>query len=102
MIELTQKGRLIYLFKLIRLKRGLEAFDVGKLMDILKGLIRERTERKIKKDPAIGEDNIRDHNNIEEIMLTGYTLKTLKLVIIILNLSYFLGLSWLIFCQITE
>ena len=59
-------------------------------------------ERKIKNDPNVGEDTINDHNNIEEIMLTGYTLKTLKLVIIILNLSYFLGLVWIIFCKLTE
>jgi len=71
-------------------------------MDMIKTKMRERTERKIKNDPNVGEDTINDHNNIEEIMLTGYTLKTLKLVIIILNLSYFLGLVWIIFCKLTE
>jgi hypothetical protein len=86
----------------LRLKRGLEAFEVGKAMDMIKTKMRERTERKIKNDPNVGEDTINDHNNIEEIMLTGYTLKTLKLVIIILNLSYFLGLVWIIFCKLTE
>ena len=35
-------------------------------------------------------------------MVAGYVLKTLKLVIIILNFSYFLGLIWLIFCEITQ
>lgn len=71
-------------------------------MEMIKTKMRERTEKKIKNDPNIGEDTINDHNNIEEIMLTGYTLKTLKLVIIILNLSYFLGLFWIIFCKLTE
>ena len=71
-------------------------------MDMIKTKMRERRERKIKNDPNVGEDTINDHNNIEEIMLTGYTLKTLKLVIIILNLSYFLGLVWIIFCKLTE
>lgn len=71
-------------------------------MDMIKRKMRERTERKIKNDPNVGEDTLNDHNNIEEIMLTGYTLKTLKLVIIILNLSYFLGLVWIIFCKLTE
>ena len=71
-------------------------------MDMIKTKMRERTERKIKNDPNVGEDTINDHNNIEEIMFTGYTLKTLKLVIIIFNLSYFLGLVWIIFCKLTE
>jgi hypothetical protein len=58
-------------------------------------------EKIIKQNPIVGEDKENDHNNIEGLMLTGYLLKTLKLVIIILNFSYFLGLIWLIFCEIT-
>lgn len=98
----TLPGRLLYLLKLFRLKRGLDAFDVGVAISMIKFKIQKRTERIIKANPSIGDDKDNDHNNIEGIMVAGYFLKTLKLVIIILNFSYFLGLIWLIFCEITE
>mgnify|MGYP000926743153 CR=1 FL=1 len=34
-------------------------------------------------------------------MFTNYGLKILKLAIIILNASYFAGMFWLIFCELT-
>ena len=34
-------------------------------------------------------------------MMTNYALKILKLAIIILNASYFAGMFWLIFCELT-
>ena len=34
-------------------------------------------------------------------MIWGYLLKSFKLVIIIFNLSFFLGMFWLIFCEVT-
>jgi len=42
-----------------------------------------------------------DHNKIELQMIIGYLLKSLKLVMIIFNGSYFLGMFWLIFCEVT-
>jgi len=34
-------------------------------------------------------------------MKVGYGLKTMKLAIIIFNISYFVGILWLIFCDFT-
>lgn len=70
-------------------------------MDSIKNKIKQRMERIMKLNPNVGEDKDEDHNNIEGLMVTGYILKTLKLVIVILNFSYFLGMIWLIFCEIT-
>lgn len=33
--------------------------------------------------------------------MVNYGLKTLKLIIIIINISFFLGMFWLIFCDVT-
>jgi hypothetical protein len=41
-------GRLLYLLKLIRLKRGLDAFNVGVAIEAIKIKIRERMEKIIK------------------------------------------------------
>ena len=43
-----------------------------------------------------------DNNKIETILIISYSLKTFKLVIIILNMSYIVGMSWLIICEFTE
>lgn len=86
--------QLAFLIKIIRVERGFGFFNVGKIMDTFKGKIKERIEQRIKDDPLIGEDKVNDHNNIEFIMVTGYIFATLKLVIIILNCSFFLGLMF--------
>jgi len=35
-------------------------------------------------------------------MKIGYGLKTLKLAITIFNISYFVGIIWLLFCEFTS
>ena len=35
-------------------------------------------------------------------MLINYILRTLKLIILIFNISFFFGILWLIFCDLTE
>jgi hypothetical protein len=34
-------------------------------------------------------------------MMVNYGLKTFKLIILIINISFFLGMFWLIFCDVT-
>lgn len=34
-------------------------------------------------------------------MIVNYLLKTFKLIIIIINISFFLGMFWLIYCDVT-
>jgi hypothetical protein len=43
-----------------------------------------------------------DHNKIEQQLLFIYIVKTLKLAFIILNFSYFLGMFWIVFCELDE
>jgi hypothetical protein len=43
-----------------------------------------------------------DQNKIMTIILFGYLFKTLKLVIVIFMVSYFLGIVFYIFCDITD
>lgn len=49
--------------------------------------------------PELGEDVVNDHNQIEQLLHISYFLKTFKLIVIIFNISYFLGLVWIIFCD---
>ena len=50
----------------------------------------------------LGEDTISDHNNIEFLLKTSYMLKILKLVIIILNTSYFVGILFIIISDMSR
>ena len=55
--------------------------------------------RLIAKDPKLARDMYADNNKIEEILFISYTLKILKLVVIICNISYLLAIFWLIGCE---
>lgn len=43
-----------------------------------------------------------DNNSIAEVLFIKYFLKLIKFVIIILNVSYILGMMWLIMCKFIE
>ena len=47
----------------------------------------------------MGEDTSQDHNKVETLLNIKFFLKTMKLVLIIVNLSYYLGIFWLIICS---
>ena len=77
-------------------------FDVTIILEKVKQGLRKITENKIKRDHSIAEDTLEDHNNIAMILIIGYFFKTAKLVIIILNISYFLAMFWIAYCWTTR
>ena len=58
-------------------------------------------EKMIKTDYKLAENMDQDNNQIENLMIVNYLLKTFKLIIIIINISFFLGMFWLIYCDVT-
>ena len=91
-----------YAVKILRLQNGVSLFDVTAILQAVKDGMKKYIDRKIKYDPSIAEDNLDDHNNIVFILVVGYLFKTLKLIVIIMNISYFLGMFWLTFCFSTR
>ena len=61
-------GKLFYLLKIVRLKRGLEVFNVQAWIRGLKEQKKEALIKKCEEHPEIGEDNINDHNGILTIL----------------------------------
>jgi len=45
---------------------------------------------------------LNDHNKINQLVIMGFFLKTLKLVIQIFNISFFTGIFWYIVTDLTE
>jgi len=58
-------------------------------------------QKKIANDERLADDMDEDHNQIENLMIINYMLKTFKLIITIVNISFFIGMFWLIYCEVT-
>jgi len=67
----------------------------------VKTLFNKRLEHIIATDAKLAENSDLDNNNIMVILMISYFFKTFKLVVIILTVSYFMGMSWYIICDMT-
>ena len=97
-MHLDSYYRLFYLLKVIRISKGAVLFDVPEIMGNINRYFRNQMLVKIQTDHDLAEDMLNDNNNIEFLLKTGYAFKTLKLVVVILTISYFVGVLWYIVC----
>jgi hypothetical protein len=84
-----------YIIKMIRIIRGFHLFDIGNMMGFVKSYYQNRIIKLIEAKPALGNNVDADNNCIELQLFISYTLKTLRLAIIILNIAYLTGVFWL-------
>ena len=94
----NRRERLFFLIKIYRLKKGFKLFDVSKILKAFKKRNNEYLEIKVNEDSKFANNKIVNNNKIERVLLFKFTLKIFKLVILILNSSYLLGMLWLIWC----
>lgn len=87
-------GSNVYLIKLIRLPRGLTTFDAEEWFKFCNDCFQKRNIRKAQIDPSFGEDTSQDLNNFEFLLKLKYALKTIYLVLIMLSISFFIGMMW--------
>jgi hypothetical protein len=85
----------------MRLIKGLQVFDVPQIMVIIKKQYQKKLDDIIENKPEIAEDTILDNNNISTLITINNVLKIFKLVLIIGNISYFLGFFWFIVCELS-
>lgn len=76
--------------------------DVTKLKQYIKIALINRLERKIEWDHHFANNKIENKNPVESIMFSGYMLKTLQLTILIVNISYILGMLFFILCEFIQ
>ena len=88
--------------KLTRMPKGFRLFNITEWQKSLKKYKQKQLKQQVLIKPEIADDIINDHNNIEDMLIVNYMLKTLKLVILILNVSYFLGNGWFIICDLSQ
>ena len=54
--------------------------------------------KRLCEDPKLANDVNKDQNKIMTVIMISYMFKTFKLVIIIFQVSYFLGIVFYIYC----
>ena len=90
---------LFYAIKLYRITKGLQLYNVQVMTDAMKDYWQEVIVERLEEDPELNNNLDIDSNKLEEMLLLNYFLKIMKLVIIILNLSYLFGVFWMCLCE---
>ena len=67
----------------------------------IKDLFKARLQRIIDDEPELADNSDLDNNNIMTILMIYYFFKTFKLIVVIVTISYFMGMLWYIFCDLT-
>lgn len=99
----NNRASLFYLIKLLRLAKGFHILNVTKFMKKIKAVYKARTELLLKNDPVMARTDIdNDHNKIGQQLNIFYTLKITKVIIVILNFAYLLGMFWYILMRLVE
>jgi hypothetical protein len=97
-----QYSRLFYLVKVIRLIETFALLTDNKgFMNIIKKFFESRL-KKVCEDPKLAENIDLDQNKIMMVIMIGYAFKTFKLVIVIFQVSYFIGIFFYIYCSIVK
>ena len=59
-------------------------------------------QEKIDENPLYGDDMMVDHSKIKFTLYLGYALKIIRLMIIIFNIAFFIGIFFLSFCMLKQ
>ena len=83
----------------MRLVKGYKIYNVTYIMRFLKNSNKEKVLDKAKENPEILDNHYLDFNRIEYFFNVSYVFKGFELFLMIINVSYFSGIIWMIFCQ---
>jgi hypothetical protein len=91
---------LLYIVKLIRLKRGILNMEIMGFLEIFRESEKKKLERKMEAHPTIKDDIISDNTNIGKIMGFSFFLKFVEIIITICCCSYFFAMAFKLVCEI--
>jgi len=100
--ETNRQRKLCFLLKVARIQKGYHLLSSNTFMRQVKSVFNKRLVHIIATDLELAENMDIDNNNIMMILMISYFFKTFKLVVIILTVSYFMGMFWYIFCDLTS
>lgn len=87
---------------MLRIVKGFKLFDVPDMMAFIKRQYQKKMQFIVDTDPELANDIDQDNTNIKQILAISYTLKTFKLVVVILNISYLTGVLFYVLCELVE
>jgi hypothetical protein len=72
-----------------------------KFAQLIKSFYDKEVRRVMQNKFSVAEENgeqLTDHNKIMRRIMLGYLYRVVRMILIILTLSYFIGTLWFIFC----
>ena len=96
-MNLKKLGNLVYLIKLFRLPRGLTLLNVKYFIRAARDMMSEKKPKTNLEDDD--QANATGGHNMGAIMFVSFILRTVRMIIDIISISYFVGMSWLIMCK---
>ena len=96
-----QQAKLFYLIKIVRMQKGNYLLSSNTFMRQVKELFKQRLNRIIEEEPELADNSDLDNNNIMTILMISYFFKTFKLIVVIVTISFFMGMMWYIYCTLT-
>lgn len=93
-------SELFYIIKIYRMIFVLKYFSLGIIFKAIKDRMLLKNLEKVRRDPVYAEDTFNDNNQIELLKYIYYFIKIFRLITIILNICFFIGMSRVILCKI--
>lgn len=96
-----EQNHLKSIFKILRFFRGTIVLDQKYFLQFVKNFFNKRLQHLISVKADASYNIYQDNNKITLILYLRNIFKTVRLVLIILFASYFLGMFWYIYCDLT-
>ena len=93
---------LFYITKYIRIYQGFKLLNVGNILSIVKKKQKENFQKFVIENPEKATNDLIDNNGIEGMLFIKYVLKIFKFIIIIIHISFTVGMMWMIMCKFIE
>lgn len=98
-VNIGGREKMFYLIKIMRLYKGIQFMDVSAMVAYLGNYnTKVRLQNMINNDPVKANDTSKDNTFISYVLIGKYCLRVIKLVILIMTVTYFLGMFWFIIC----
>lgn len=88
------RQKLFYVFKLIRIRRGLSNFKIGSFMLILKKRQMRHLNELIKNDLRMANSQDQDNTNLGTFLFISFILKLIKIMIFVSSVCYFFAMAF--------
>lgn len=96
----TRYNQYFYIIKVLRLEQGAALLSTNSFMKMVKMVFNKRLESMVS-NKKYSNNNEVDNNNISKLLMIANFFKVAKLVIFMYILSYLMGMSWYIYCDLT-